>query len=1099
MPFDVADPTYRDLLSQVLRSGGSVVPFVGAGLSLYGDRAERLPDWRELLECLVDEGRDLELIPKSAVREIDEDLRRHRYVDAMETLCSMLGEPTFRRVVEDALDDAGKPVPPAMAELVAVGWSLIVTTNLDRMIARAYLDRHGRPMPVITGHDTRRLAKAVVEGSAAPETKLAQIHGSVEVYESWLLTRTQYARLLADSGYVLALQALFLRNLFFIGFGLRDDDFDRILETITTVYPAGVGEFFALVPRTRRRSSAFRELVKRGGFRPIFYDVDEKADASDPHGGHGAVYECLEHLASQWELARNDLDVTLKYLPELDPTIVDRPEALERLADIAKVGGRVGQVVGLGGLGKTSLVLQFLQEKRAEIAGAGYDGVFGCSFYRADIGQFIQDMALATVGATSGGSLPRQVDDISDHVRQRRVLLVLDGLEAILDTDGTLRSTYVLQILESVVAGGGAALVTSRIPATGGALESSRLIEVDPLSPAQIDDFLRGWGLERLGEAAAKRLAEITGGHPLALRVLAGVLQDVPADEAIATIERSAVINLADEVDPLRENRLARIIGSYFHHLDEAEVAFLSCLTAFEKPAPFTLIGSAFTSAYPDTAINKPLVESDLRPLVARLRRRRLLTASPTGEISCHPTVREYFAGHADRTGSLAPIHRYLAAEGLRGAPRQPDTFEEATQLIDACRHAAACRDWNLFDDIFRHRLMRGYRDYLCDTLGAWDETLALATFGDDPEFANQPASQPGYYPIAVARCLKHLGRTSESRTKYLRALKELAASKDPDTTMYVNNFMTLLVWRGELTSADWLIELNVRALSWVKEPWKHRWQVDHGFSSIAYLKLLQGNLPAADTLYEHSERAWDGFSGTRPAVYDYYSFYRSELTLLADPDAHGEALAEVASLLSIADASEAPESLCRGHIQAAVIRIDRATREGDLFEIEKAAEHLERARLTTAGMNVADVTVAHHMARLKAELAKHEIGAEGELGPVELKELVDRIALLVSTSGLLLTMPEVTAARGALAYLDGSLGRAEELYERATRQCRRQGNALALRSPRSLIGWLGRRLGRRTSSAPTDPPTPDLIGLVGSRLSPQWMLRRLETLPGSG
>jgi len=842
-----------------------------------------------------------------------------------------------------------------------------------------------------------------------------------------------------------------------------------------------------------------RETGAFHGFQPIFYDVDAKVDEADPFGGHRAAYECLSHLASEWATAKVDLEVTLKYLPEPDPNMIERKE-IELLTERVATGSTITQVVGLGGLGKTSLIQQFLQEKRPEIATAGYDLVFGCSFYRADIGQFTQDMAFATVGP-GPQPLPQQVERIRVHVKQSRTLLVLDGLEAILDEEATLRSPYVLQILESVVAGGGAVVITSRIEAKGGALDEGQRIEVKPFSDEQILDFLRNWGLDGLGDAANKRLVEITAGHPLALRILAGVLQDVPPTAAVATIERSAVIDLADEVDPLRENRLARIFGSYFHHLDESEVAFLDCLTVFERPAAFPLIDSAFTQAYPDTAINRPLIGSDLRPIVARLLERRLLTASPLGEISCHPTVREYFTKHAgEEPTSLAPIHRYLAGEALKGAPLQPDSFEEAVPLIGACRHAGECGDWALFDDLFRDRLMRGFRDHLCDTLGAWDEALRLATLGDTAALRAELDIESGYYPITVARCLKHLGRTSESRSKYVHGLKHVASSQDPSGAMYVNNLMTLLIWRGELAGADWLVELNIRALSWIDEPWKHRWQVEHGFSSFGYLKMLQGRLVTAERLFAHSEQAWGELVDERPwpQINDYYALHRNELTLLLDPDAHQPVIANLTQLIADDEAGEWPESLCQGLLQAASVRIDYGARKGDPAEIDKAEAHLEQARTTTAGMNVTDVAITYQLTRLKAELARRAIGAEGNLGTAELKEMVDRTATLVSTSELHLATPEVTAARGALASLDGNLDRASELYERALRQCERQGNAMAPLSPRSLVGWLGGQLGRTVTPEATGS-TADLIGLVGTQLTPEWMTERLDTLPVAG
>lgn len=217
MGFDVEDQTYQDLLARVLESGAKVVPFVGAGLTAYGSPADRLPLWRGLLERLIEEGKRLGLIDATISARISRLLDAGSYIAATDRILDALGEPTFRRVVERELDDTGKPTPPVVAELVAIGWSLIVTTNLDRLVARAYLERYGRPMRAVTSLDTRGLAAAIAGTLASPETTLAQIHGELDVYPSWRLTSSHYRQLLQDPGYTEALKHLFLRQLFLLG------------------------------------------------------------------------------------------------------------------------------------------------------------------------------------------------------------------------------------------------------------------------------------------------------------------------------------------------------------------------------------------------------------------------------------------------------------------------------------------------------------------------------------------------------------------------------------------------------------------------------------------------------------------------------------------------------------------------------------------------------------------------------------------------------------------------------------------------------------------------------------------------------------------
>lgn len=1093
MAFDPNDPNYQRLLKRVLQTEGRVVPFVGAGLSVYGDPEERLPLWSELLERLIEEGRRLNLISGKDDVAIAKAMRAGWYIEATDQILHALGEPTFRRSVEEHLDEKGKEIPPAMAELVRVRWPLIVTTNLDRMIANAYLAHHGRPPLAITNLDPHKMIEAVGGTLVSPDTMLLQIHGSIDIYRSWKLTKSHYEQLLKDPAYLGVLNHLFLRQVFFVGYGLQDDDFDYLFQTIAEVYHAGSGEIYAVIGESRKDSDVIQHLIKVSGLKPIYYDDRSETDTSSPFGRHRGVYECLAHISQSWGGTHAGLSVTLKYFPELDPHMVRREGDIGELRDLVGRGGIV-QIVGLGGSGKTSLLQQFLVEHRPWLAAAGFKEAFGCSLYRADIGQFIQDLALSTTGAVAE-PLPQRVEKICEHVRAQRMLLVLDGIEVALDEKGELRNPYVLQILDSVLLGGGAAVFTSRIPVGGGVFEGSSQLDVSPLTPREIREFLDQWGLAGLDEAAKRRLGVVTAGHPLALRILAGLLMDVPERDAIATIEGSSVIDVSDEVDPLRENRLARVVGSYLQHLGDAELTFLTCSAAFEGPVSYPLVEATLTRLYPDTSINSRLVESDLRPIVESLVHRRLLTVGANAELSSHPTVREYFDRRAcESKHSLQPLHRFLASEYLRDAMPLPDTFEEALPLLTAARHAAACLDWTLFDDIFRRRLMRGPRQYLCNNLGAWEEALSLARLGNSPSFPAASTPEPAFYPATVARCLKHLGRSNESRARYLDALEAAAHTGDGDTAKYVNNFLTLLVWRGELSASDLLVEVNVRALSWIDEEWKHRWQVEHGFATFAYLRLLQGDTASASRLFDFAARAWNGYGGDRAWMYDYYPYHRSELTLLEDPGGHDEALRQVESLLSVARDQSWPESVCRGHIQAAAIFLDRASQQRDAADLVRADQRLDEARQISAGMNLPDVTIGHILTRLKAELVHHELYGKTRFDNQELERSVRRLDLLVESSGLALAAPEVAAAAGSFSYLRGAVETGRARYEEAVAECSRQQNALALRSRRSFVYWLGQRF---DPTATVEPGTlgPDPVELVGLELDPQWMVERLAGL----
>lgn len=1089
MAFDPEDPTYRQLRERVLQNDGRVVPFVGAGLSVYGEDGQRLPLWGELLERLVAEGVELGLIDEVERRAIEGVLRDRHYIKALDRIVGELGEPTFRRLVEQELDDTGKETPPAVTKLVAVDWPLIVTTNLDRMIARAYLERHRQPIQSVTSQDLSKLVDAMSGSLRSERTVLAQIHGDIDTFPSWILTKVHYDRLLQQPGYLLALKYLFLSQVFFVGFGLRDDDFDLVLETIAEIFPDGAGEIYALVGISQKSREVVRNLVKHNGLRPIYYDDSNPPVPGDPFGKHRPVYECLAHLAASWAVARGGLNVTLKYFPELDPHMVQREADVERLTELIEEGGMV-QVLGLGGSGKTSMVQQFLASRHLEIAAAGYQMIFGCSLDRADVAQFIDDLAVATVGA-SAESIPAKVAGVCRHLRTHRIVFVLDGVEVVLDADGAMRNPYLLQILDGVRDGGGLVVLTSRIAAGGGACDRSHQIEIAPLSAAEIRDFLDLWGLGGLEEGAKRRLEQVTRGHPLALRILAGVLMDVPERDAVTAIEGSSVIDVGDEVDPLRENRLARVLGSYLQHLEPAEVAFLVCASAFEGPCSFPLVEAALTRAYPDTAINADLVGRDLRPIVEKLIRRRLLTVGSAGELSSHPTVREYFDRRAtEAIEPLAPLHRFLAAEQLRDTALTPETFGEAAPVILAARHAAAAEEWTLFDELVRRRLMRGPRQHLCNSLGAWEEGLALARIGQAPSFPAELTPEPAYYPATAARCLKHLGRSSESRRVYRQAIDAAGRSHDPHTAKYLNNFLTLLISRGELARADLLVELNTRALSWIDEQWQYRWQLEHGLASFAYLRMLQGDAAESLRLMDLSEEVWEGHQGGPMRLFSHYPYHRGELLLLMDPGGHDAALRAVWDLLSVAREESWPESVCRGHVQAARVHLDRCARTRSRTDLADAHRHLREASDITAGMIVPEVEIRHLLAQINMYLVRCSLGGPADSEHVELNDLVTRLALRVETSELHLFEPEVSAAWGVLAHLRESLEEARRRYLSAVARCRQQGNVHAAESPRSLVHWLGSWYEPEPVSAPawaTDPTTFLAAGLTEELMFDQF------------
>lgn len=263
-----------DDLVQAVRARKCIL-FVGAGLST----AAGYPNWSELLETLVAAAKR---VPNTRTEGLEKYVEARDYLTLAEFARSRLGVHQYAQILKQTLN---RPVKPSAAhELIAkTDYRGLITTNYDRVIETAITLVRGWAPNSFTPEAISALAVALYN----PEFFIFKVHGDIGSAESIVLTSQDYDRLILRSPHVRSfLQAVFLNyTVFFVGYSLRDQDFQLVLRELALVFEGYTATHYAFIPD----AGAFEtdHLLSRLNIRAIPYDSVS---------GHGAVVDALASL-----------------------------------------------------------------------------------------------------------------------------------------------------------------------------------------------------------------------------------------------------------------------------------------------------------------------------------------------------------------------------------------------------------------------------------------------------------------------------------------------------------------------------------------------------------------------------------------------------------------------------------------------------------------------------------------------------------------------------------------------------------------------------------------------------------------------------------
>jgi predicted ATPase len=282
--------------------------------------------------------------------------------------------------------------------------------------------------------------------------------------------------------------------------------------------------------------------------------VSEAARTSLPHGAVVLADLGLHRLKDLAEAVRlfqlgerefpplRSLNAT--NLPVQPNPLVGRERELEEVTALLGDGARLLTLTGPGGTGKTRLALQ----AAAELVEAFPDGVFWVSLAAVRD----PELVMPTIEQTIGANVP-----LAQHVDERRMLLLLDNLEQVVDAAPAITAT--LAQCPSLHL-----LVTSRILLRA---SGERDYAVPPLTDDAAVELFRARAVDAEPEATVREICRRLDHLPLAIELAAARTRVLRPDDLLQRLEERLPLLTSGPRDAPARQRTLRATIEWSHDL----------------------------------------------------------------------------------------------------------------------------------------------------------------------------------------------------------------------------------------------------------------------------------------------------------------------------------------------------------------------------------------------------------------------------------------------------------------------------------------------------------------------------------------------------
>ncbi|MEZ5931636.1 MAG: toll/interleukin-1 receptor domain-containing protein [Alphaproteobacteria bacterium] len=481
-------------------------------------------------------------------------------------------------------------------------------------------------------------------------------------------------------------------------------------------------------------------------------------------------------------------NIDIDRLPQTGELLFGRREELDALDGIWN-GNTLNVAVfkASGGVGKSSLIRAWVEDMALDNY-RGAERVFAWSFYSqgtkervTSADEFISH-ALGWFGDETKGESKSPWDrgqHLADLVREKRTLLLLDGLEPLQSGQafdrGKIKDPGLEVLLDELSRNNpGLCLISTREEVSDLWHEEEECqvgqFDLDTISITAGRALLRVSGIE--GEdAALEQAVKDFGKHAYAVKLLGNFLTWCGTPH----IEHAASIPDLPDVEENEGKHPRRVMAAFAERFgDSAKADILAMLGLFDRPADAGCIAALRAQpAVPGlNAAVLPVSKAVWDQTVDELRALGLLTPEShlaPHELDAHPLVREHFGAQLrDKSDEAWKLGHERLYEHLQGVQKkhQPDTLAEMAPLFLAVHHGcqAGCYDASIAS-VYDSRLRRGDQQaYQIRKLGAFGIDLGLLSgFFEDDDWRSpvQDLCQVNKLKVKawVAYDLRNLGR----------------------------------------------------------------------------------------------------------------------------------------------------------------------------------------------------------------------------------------------------------------------------------------------------------------------------------------------------